>query len=279
MATTGKIKPEGVLEAGGILDPIVRTKILRLEEAKRDKPIEQIAERARAAASSRPRNLMAVALNETGRTNIIAEIKRRSPSKGMIREDFDHISTAQSYARAGAAVISVLTEEDFFGGSLSYLGDIRGQIDQPLLRKDFIFDEYQVYESAVAGAAAILLIVTILDDDLLARLIKLSAELGLDALVEVHTEKELGRATRAGARIIGVNNRDLTTFEVSLDTSVRLGGLAPPATIMVSESGIRTGADIKRLKSAGFHAFLIGEHLMRAPDPGAALAQLVEEAD
>ena len=276
MATIGKTKTEGLLNAGGILDRIVSTKISRLDEAKRYVPIEHIRERAIAAAASRPRNLMASALSAKGRINVIAEIKRRSPSKGIIREDFDHIKIARSYALAGAAALSVLTEEDFFSGSLSYLGDISEQIDKPLLRKDFIFDVYQIYESIIAGAASILLIVSILDDDRLARLIKLSYEFGLDALVEVHNEEELSRAAQADAKIIGVNNRDLTTFEVDLETSVRLARLAPPAAILVSESGINTCADINRLKSAGFQAFLVGEHLMRAPDPGTALARLIE---
>ena len=278
MATFGKTKPEGLREAGGILDRIVSAKILRLDNAKRDMPIENIQKRAVVAAASRPRNLLAAALSRKGRINVIAEIKRRSPSKGIICKDFDHMKIARSYARSGAAALSVLTEEDFFSGSLGYLRDISEQIDHPLLRKDFIFDEYQVYESVIAGAAAILLIVSLLDDNLLARLIKLSDEVGLDALVEVHNEEELRRATEANAKIIGVNNRDLTTFEVDLDTSVRLARLAQPAAIMVSESGIHTGADIERLKSAGYQAFLVGERLMRAPDPGTALAHLIEES-
>ncbi len=266
---------EGLLKVTGILDQIVRARRVRVEEAKRLRSIEDLRERA----SLRHPLSLAAALSRTDRTNIIAEVKYRSPSKGIIREDFDPVAIAEEYSRAGAAALSILTEEDFFGGSLDYLRDIRKRIGLPLLRKDFIFDTYQVFEAVEAGADAILLITAILDDELLWRLIAVSGELGLDALVEVHTKQELLRATRAGARILGVNNRDLTTFKVELETSVGLCGLASSETILVSESGIRTQEDIKRLQAAGFQGFLVGEHLMRAPRPGEALAELIAEAD
>lgn len=271
--------PSGVRAAGGILDRIVEAKANRLEAAKRQAPNDELVESARAVSSSRDRRPFAGSIARDERVNIIAEIKRRSPSKGIIREDFDPVWIADSYASADAAALSVLAEEDFFGGSLEHLRAIRSRVALPLLRKDFIFDEYQLYESVLAGADAVLLIVAILEDELLARLIELAGKLELDALVEVHSADEMNRAARVGASIIGVNNRDLTTFAVDLDTSVRLATLAPAGATLVSESGINNGSDIRRLKSAGFKAFLVGEHLMRAADPGKALELLMREAE
>jgi indole-3-glycerol phosphate synthase len=170
-----------------------------------------------------------------------------------------------------------LCEEDFFGGSLIHLAEIRDRVDLPLLRKDFIVDEYQVFESLLSGADAILLIVSLLDTRLLSRFIELANQLGLDALVEVHNETEMKRAIDAGASIIGINNRDLTTFAVDLEVSHRLARLAPPDTLLVSESGINTITDINELQDSGFHAFLVGEHLMRARNPGEALKELVQK--
>lgn len=270
MTSKSKTKPEGVLAAGGVLDRIVDAKSIRLAEAKRSAPLEQII----ALMSANVHRSFAESLAKPERVNIIAEIKHRSPSKGIIREDFNPVAIAESYEQAGAAAMSVLAEEDFFGGSLDYLRAIRERVNAPLLRKDFIFDEYQIYESVAAGADAVLLIVAVLDDELLERLIGLANETGLDALVEVHTADEMKRATLAGARIIGVNNRDLTTFAVDLNTSFQLAQLAPASATLVSESGIRTGEDIRNLKSAGFSSFLIGEHFMRAENPGDALKQL-----
>src|SRR6266436_5966719 len=181
--------PKGLLEAGGILDRIVAAKAGRLEEAKRRLPLAQLAK-----PTSRNTSSLKAALSRSDRVNIIAEIKQRSPSKGIICGDFDPVRIAKSYATGGAAALSVLCEQDFFGGSLEHLEAIRNQIELPLLRKDFIFDEYQIYESASAGADAVLLIVAILGDELLARLIELAEEVGLKALVEVHTANEMGRA-------------------------------------------------------------------------------------
>ncbi len=273
MTTKQTNLPRGVLAAGGVLDRIVEAKVKRLNEAKRRTPLEQVKNLA-----ARKLNSFRAALTRGG-VNVIAEIKHRSPSKGIIREDFDPVRIAESYANAGAAALSVLVEEDFFGGSLEHLRAIRRRVDLPLLRKDFIFDDYQLYESASAGADAVLLIVAILEDELLARLIRSAGELGLDALVEVHSAVEMNRAAQAGATIVGVNNRDLTTFAVDLDTSIHLARLAPDGAILVSESGINSGSDIRHLKLAGFSAFLVGEHLMRAKDPGAALRQLISEAE
>jgi len=272
-----KRRPDGLLRAGGILDTIVEAKIARLVESKRANPLEHILDLI--SQSAVEGNSMAAAISVPDRINIIAEIKRQSPSKGIIREDLDAASIAKSYARSGAAALSVLTEQDYFGGSLGYMSEVRAQVAAPLLRKDFIFDEYQVYEAKAAGAAAILLIVAILDEYLLTRLIGLSKEIGLDTLVEVHAAREMERAIGAGARIIGVNNRDLTTFAVDLETSLKLAPLVPPDTILVSESGITGGKDIRLLRSAGFHAFLVGEHLMRAEEPGEALKELIAEAE
>lgn len=273
--------PRGVICAGGILDTIVQARVIRVEEAKRARPLEiLVALVASSADASGPGEARALreALRREGRVNIIAEVKRRSPSKGIIREEFDHISIARSYEDAGAAAVSVLTEEEFFGGSLDFLRDIRKVVRIPLLRKDFIFDEYQVYEAAEAGAAAILLIAAILGDRLLTELMSRADELGLDALVEVHTEEEMRRVAQTEARIIGVNNRDLKTFEVDLSTSLKLAPLAPATAILVSESGIDSGKAIDRLKSAGYSGVLVGERLMREPDPGASLRSLFSEA-
>ena len=273
MTSKSKTKPDGVLTAGGVLDRIVDAKSIRLADAKRSMPLEQII----ALMSPNDHRSFAESLAKPERVNIIAEIKHRSPSKGIIREDFNPVAIAESYEQAGAAAMSVLAEEDFFGGSLDYLRAIRERVNAPLLRKDFIFDEYQIYESVAAGADAVLLIVAVLDDELLERLIGLANETGLDALVEVHTADEMKRATLAGARIIGVNNRDLATFAVDLNTSFQLAQLAPASATLVSESGIRTGEDIRNLKSAGFSSFLIGEHFMRAENPGDALKQLADD--
>ena len=270
-----RIELPGVLGAGGVLDRIVEAKAGRLDEAKRRAPIGGITAKARTALPGE--RSLAAALRRADRVNVIAEIKQRSPSKGIICDDFDPLRIAESYASGGAAALSVLCEEDFFGGSLQHLEAVRG-IGLPLLRKDFIFDPYQLYESRVAGADAILLIVAILEDELLARLIELANELGLEALVEVHSADEMMRAARADASIIGINNRDLTTFRVDLDTSIQLAALAPDDALLVSESGINTGSDIRRLRLAGFSAFLVGEHLMRAQHPGEALKRLIEEA-
>jgi indole-3-glycerol phosphate synthase len=264
--------PEGVLAAGGILDRIVDARSIRLEDAKRRVPLARLA-----SPTSRTTDSFAAALRRSG-TNIIAEIKQRSPSKGILRADFDPVRIAEAYAVGGAAALSVLTEEDFFGGSPEHLRAVRNRVDLPLLRKDFLFDEYQIHESASAGADAVLLIVAILGNDLLSRLIGLAGELGLQALIEVHSADEMERAVQAGASIVGVNNRDLTTFDVSLQTSVSLVTQAPGNAVLVSESGIHSGQDIRRLKAVGFNGFLVGEHFMRADSPGDALAQLIEDA-
>jgi indole-3-glycerol phosphate synthase len=207
--------------------------------------------------------------------NIIAEIKHRSPSKGVIRADFDPVQIARNYTAAGAAAISCLTEEDFFAGSLDYLRAVRRATTLPLLRKDFIFDEYQLYEAVHAGADAVLLIAAMLDVTQLNDLLQIATGLGLDVLVEVHNQPELEQALRCDVQLLGINNRDLRTFKTTLDTSLALAAELPRALTLVSESGIRTRADIDCLRAAGFHAFLIGEELMRAEDEAAALRALL----
>ena len=209
---------------------------------------------------------------QTDGINVIAEFKRRSPSKGIIRADANLIEVARAYQAGGAVAMSVLTEEDYFAGSLDDLRQVKATVELPVLRKDFIVDEYQVYESAAAGADAILLIVAALHDELLLRLRRLAEdELQMDALVEVHTSEEMKRAAACGAKLIGVNNRDLRTFQVSLETSVRLAREAPSDALLISESGLNNSADLHRLHDAGYRGFLIGETLMRVADPAAAL--------
>ena len=233
--------------------------------------IEKKRERVREAKMRARPHAFRTALRADG-INIIAEFKRRSPSKGMIREGANPVEVARAYQAGGAAAMSVLTEEDYFAGSLDDLREVKSAVELPVLRKDFIVDEYQVYESAVAGADAILLIVAALEDESLFRLRMVAEdELGMDALVEVHTSDEMRRAAACGARLIGVNNRDLRTFAVSLETSISLAREAPSEALLISESGLKHAADLQRLYEAGYRGFLIGETLMRADDPAVAL--------
>jgi len=250
------------------LSEIIERKRQRLAAAKRNAPLGDFERR------SNPHRLRQALLSD--RINIIAEFKRRSPSKGVIRADADLEQLARSYEAGGAAAISVLTEEDYFSGSLDDLRQVKKFVDLPALRKDFIFDEYQIYESAAAGADAVLLIVAALDDNQLVSLRKLVEDkLGMDALIEVHTSEEMQRAIACGANLIGVNNRNLHTFEVSLETSLSLAKGAPPGTVLISESGLNNSTDLARLRDAGYHGFLIGESLMRSQNPGAALRYLM----
>lgn len=258
--------------ANSILDKILAARRLRLEEARRRVPLTRLQQAAEARHEIRD---FAAAL--TGdRLRVIAELKQTSPSRGLLRGDYRVRELAQGYEAAGAAALSVVTEEEFFRGSLTDLIDARDAVGLPVLRKDFILHEYQIYESVAAGADAVLLIVAALSDGDLRKLVQLCDRLRVAALVEVHAEEELDRALGAGARIIGVNNRDLKTLEVKPATSLRLRPKIPPTCLAVSESGIKTGEDLMRLANAGFNAILIGEHLMAAPDPGRALAELLE---
>jgi indole-3-glycerol phosphate synthase len=230
---------------------------------------------ARAAMAPRPTGRFSEALSRTGTLNIIAECKRRSPSRGVLRAGYDPVAIARGYATAGAAAISVLTEPTFFDGALDHLSAVRTAVETPLLRKDFIVSEYQLWEAKVAGGNAVLLIVAALEQEALVRLHARASALGLDVLVEIHDESELSRAVDAGARIVGVNNRNLRTLEVDVNASERVAARLPRGVLAVSESGLKTAEDLARFRSLGYHAFLIGERFMTVPDPGAALAGMM----
>ena len=256
-----------------VLAKIIAKKRERVEEAKQAVPLAQLRGDAYAKRRNSTPHALSRALRADG-INIIAEFKRRSPSKGVIRADADLSSIVKSYEAGGAAAISVLTETDHFDGSLADLKAVKDHTALPVLRKDFVFDPYQLYEAAAAGSDAILLIVAALDDAQLGSLRRLADELGMDALVEVHNEEEMDRAASSGATLIGVNNRNLRTFAVTLETSENLARLASKEALLVSESGLSQGADLLRLREHGFHGFLIGESLMRAPNPEIALRDL-----
>jgi indole-3-glycerol phosphate synthase len=262
--------------SGNILDQIVARKQERLEEARRRVPLEALTAQV-APAVERGKGQpgpFETALRHSG-IQIIAEIKRRSPSKGVIRPSFDPVTIARNYQAHGAAAISCLTEEDFFDGSLDHLRAIRTVTTLPILRKDFLFDRYQLWEARHAGADAVLLIAAMLSPGHFEDLLLEAYAIGLDVLVEVHDEEEMEMVLRYPTRILGVNNRNLRTFETTLETSRRLAANLPRQAVLVSESGIRTRADLAYLQEAGFDAFLIGEELMRAPDEGVALRALI----
>jgi len=254
-----------------ILDDIVSARRADVAHAKRATPLAALEG---SDSYGLPRRGFAASLRAR-RPAIIAEVKKASPSKGVIRADFDPVAIARAYAEAGAAASSVLTEGRFFQGHAAHLRAIRAAVDLPLLRKDFLFDPYQLVEARAWGADAALLIVAMLDDVQLAELHAAGVALGLDVLVEAHTRDEVMRALAAGASLIGINNRDLKTFVTSLATAERLRPLIPADGLAVAESGIETASDVARLRAAGYDAFLVGESLMRAPDPGAALRALV----
>jgi indole-3-glycerol phosphate synthase len=209
--------------------------------------------------------------------NIIAELKKASPSRGLLRADYQPAKIAAELEASGAAALSVLTEEDFFRGSLGDLKEVSKATKIPVLRKDFIVDRWQVWETRAANADAFLLIVAILDQGTLHQLLALGRELGMEALVEAHSREEVNRAVAAGAKVIGVNSRDLKTLEVNIETSLELAKLIPDECVAVSESGIRSHADLLGMRRAGFDAFLVGEHLMTAPDAGAGLLELLNK--
>jgi indole-3-glycerol phosphate synthase len=256
---------------GTVLDRILDARRAEVDHRKRVLPETALKYGVKAATPVRD---FSAALSRDA-LNVIAELKPASPSAGIIRDPFDAPSLAQSLASAGAAALSVLTEGEFFGGSLKNLRDARQNAAIPALRKDFIFDPWQVWESRANDADSFLLIVAALDDALLRDLIALGRELLMEPLVEVHTRAELDRALASGAKIIGVNNRDLKTLQVRMETSYELIEHIPDTCLAVAESGLRTHADLVKLRSAGFDAFLIGEHLMLAPDPASALFQLL----
>lgn len=263
------------MSAQDFLSRIVEARRQSVARDAEARPLAVVRESAHAARRDAESHALREKVSRADSINIIAEIKRASPSKGELRGEVDPAALARAYERGGAAAISVLTEEEFFRGSLEDLRKVRAAVSLPVLRKDFIIDEWQVYEAADAGAGALLLIVAALDDATLARLLRLTEdELGMDALVEVHGADELRRAQSCGAKIVGVNNRNLRTFDVTLETSVELARIAEPGALLVSESGLRTRVDLERLAALGFHGFLIGETLMRSDDPETLLREL-----
>jgi indole-3-glycerol phosphate synthase len=259
----------------GILATILARKREEVRALLAATPIEALAN---AAGAAPPARSLAGALRRGAGdpVRVLAEIKRASPSAGPIRAGADPAEIAREYVSGGAAALSVLTDRDFFDGDLSFLGRVRDVVDLPLLRKDFLVAEAQVIEARAAGADAILVIAAAVDD--IAVLIAAARHWGMDALVEVHADAELDRALDAGARLIGVNHRDLATFAIDMSLTARLAPRLPADAVLVAESGIRTRDDVARLGDAGAHAVLVGEHLMRAPSPGAALAALLGRA-
>ncbi len=260
---------------GTILDRIVEARRAAIDHRKRVLP-EAVLRMA--AGKAEPVRDFTAALTRDA-VNVIAELKKASPSRGVLREDFNPLALAQALERAGAAALSVLTEEEFFQGSLKDMRVARAACALPVLRKDFIVDPWQVWEARATNADSFLLIVMLFrpagGEAALGELLALGRELGMEPLVEVHSREEVSRALDAGARILGVNNRDLRTLEVRLETSLELIEAIPDECIAVSESGIRSAADLPRLRAAGFDAFLVGEHLMASPDPAAALRALL----
>ena len=259
---------------GTVLDRILESR--RAEVTRRKSVLPETALKYGVNAASPVRDFAAVLSRDA--LNVIAELKPASPSRGVIRDPFDVVSLAKSLESAGASALSVLTEGEFFGGSLKNLRDARTAVALPALRKDFIFDPWQVWESRANDADSFLLIVAALPDPLLLDLLALGRELRMEPLVEVHTRAELDRALAADARIIGVNNRDLKTLAVRLETSFELIEQIPEHCLAVAESGLRSNAHLRDLRTAGFDAFLIGEHLMQASDPAAALFDLLTSA-
>jgi indole-3-glycerol phosphate synthase len=264
------IKPKSE-EKQNILDTIVAKRRESISALKVKTTIEELKSRI---SGEKPRGFKK-ALNSGREINIIAEVKQKSPSKGIIREDFDPGEFATAFEQNGAAAISVLTEPYFFGGDVKFIGDVKEKTSLPILRKDFIIDPYQVYESRAINADAILLIVAILEPAKLVELQGIAKELGMDCLVEVHNPDEVEIALNTGAELIGINNRNLKTFSTSLDTSLTLAGIIPKEKTIVSASGINSHSDIEFLMGANIHSFLVGESLMREKDIGKKLRSLL----
>jgi len=255
-----------------ILDAIIANKKEELSETKRQVPFLDVKSKA---SHAEPARGFSKSLTGPGDIRLIAEVKKASPSKGVIRDEFDPVTIAKIYEESGASSLSVLTESRFFQGNLAYLGLIRKAVKLPLLRKDFIIDEYQIHEARAAGADAILLIAACLEKQQIEDYLAIAHQLGLDVLVESHTYKELDRSLHAGAMLVGINNRDLTTFTVSLQTTLDLLKDIPDDRIVVSESGIRTRDDVAKLHQAGVDAVLVGESLMREKDIGIKVKELL----
>ena len=262
-----------------VLERIVEVKREEIGAARRHRSLASVRAEAEARKDVRGFERALRARNALGRAAVIAEVKKASPSRGVLRSDFMPADIAESYARGGAACLSVLTDVQFFQGSLADMEQARAACALPVLRKDFFIDAYQVFEARAAGADCVLLIVACLNDALMQDLEAQAHALGLDVLAEVHDGKELDRALRLATPLIGVNNRDLRSFEVRLQTTLTLQPQLPADRLLVSESGIGTRADVQRLRDAGVGAFLVGEAFMRAPDPGAELAALFAPID
>jgi indole-3-glycerol phosphate synthase len=262
-------------KSGTVLHRIVEAR--RAEVARRQRIMPETVLRIAAGKADPPRDFGGVLARN--QLNVIAEIKRASPSAGVLRQNFQPVELARAFEHSGAVALSVLTEEDNFQGALADLRDARSAVDIPVLRKDFIVERWQVWEARAAGADSFLLIAAALPDVALAELLALGRELSMEPLVEVHTAEELERVLAAGTRIIGVNNRDLHTLQVRVETSFKLIGKIPDECTAVSESGLRSAKDLRELRAAGFDAFLVGESFMRQADPGAALAGFIADAE
>jgi len=271
---TGAETKPGQTKAETILTRIIESR--RAEVGRRQRIMPEAVLRIAAGKADAPRDFAAALARS--KVSVIAEIKKASPSAGVLRREFDPVALARGFEQAGAAALSVLTEEENFQGALGHLRDARAAVSLPVLRKDFIVDRWQVWEARAAKADSFLLIAAALDDATLAELLALGRELGMEALVEVHTDEELSRILALGARIVGVNNRNLHTLEVAVETSLELIELIPEDCVAVSESGLRSAEDLRRLRAAGFDAFLIGESLMREAEPGATLRRLIDMA-
>jgi len=256
-----------------LLEAITAASRRRVETARARRPVSALERLVKAGGDDRAARFVE-ALSRRGQVNVIAECKRRSPSRGVLRRDYDPVALGRAYEDAGAAAISVVTEPTFFDGDLRHLEQLASTVTRPLLRKDFVVDAYQVLEARAAGASAVLLIVAALDDAGLRGLMAEAAARGLAALVEVHTLEDLERACAAGARVIGVNSRNLRTLDIDPDTPLRLVDAMPDTVVKVAESGLKTAGDVARLRAAGFDAFLVGERLVTATDPGAALLEI-----
>jgi len=262
------------VSTGTILDRILARKAEEVAARKVTTPLSTLMERCAAQSPARGFVSALEARVDAGWPAVIAEVKKASPSKGVIRPDFDPAAIARSYEHGGAACLSVLTDIDFFQGADDYLIAAREACELPVLRKDFVIDPYQVYEARALGADCILLIVAALNDAQLLELSSEAEEVGIDVLVEVHDAVELERALRLPVSLIGINNRDLRSFETSLDTTLSLRGSVPDSHLLVTESGIHTPENVARMREAGVHAFLVGEAFMRAEEPGQELERL-----
>ncbi|MEM7194526.1 MAG: indole-3-glycerol phosphate synthase TrpC [Pseudomonadota bacterium] len=259
-----------------ILDKIVAHKLDEIAARRQLRPQSELIEQSESMPPARGFYRAMVSNTEANRAAIIAEIKKASPSKGVIREDFDPVEIAQSYTRFGATCLSVLTDEDFFQGHDRYLAEVREACPLPIIRKDFMIEPYQIYESRVLGADAVLLIVAALDDARLHALAGVADALGLDILVEVHNGEELQRALQLPAKLIGINNRNLRTFETSLQTTLDLRSEIPRDRLLVTESGIHNREDVELMQNSGVNAFLVGESFMRAAEPGQKMQELFD---